>query len=197
VIVPIYKDEDERQRVMEVVDRLRQELGAFRLKIDDRTEVTPGFKFNDWEMRGVPLRIEIGPRDVEQNAVVFARRDVPGKEGKTFGVPVAQIAQAASDMLTTIQAAMLQRATEFREANTRIVRDYDEFKQVLDGPGGFIRVHWAGSNEDEDAIKDETKATIRCYPFDTPEGDGAPSHEGVCFYTGKRTSRVAIFARAY
>ena len=139
----------------------------------------------------MPLRIEIGPRDVEQNAVVFARRDVLGKEGKTFGVPVAQIAQAASDMLTTIQAAMLQRATEFRETNTRTVKDYDEFKQVLDGPGGFIRVHWAGSNEDEDAIKDETKATIRCYPFDTPEG------EGVCFYTGKRTSRVAIFARAY
>jgi prolyl-tRNA synthetase len=94
-------------------------------------------------------------------------------------------------MLRTIQAAMLQRATVFRETNTRTVKNYDEFIQVLDGPGGFIRVHWAGSNEDEDAIKDETKATIRCYPFDAPEG------EGVCFYTGRRTSRVAIFARAY
>jgi prolyl-tRNA synthetase len=106
-------------------------------------------------------------------------------------VPVAGVAQAAADMLDTIQAAILQRATAFRDANTRTAQSYDEFKQVLDGPGGFLRVHWAGSDEDEDAIKDETKATIRCYPFDAPEG------EGVCFYTGKRTSHVAIFARAY
>jgi len=193
VIVPIWRKDVEKSAVLALSAQVTATLKAagIRVKLDDREEVSAGFKFNDWEMRGVPLRIEIGPRDVEQNAVVFARRDVLGKEGKTFGVPVAQIAQAASDMLTTIQAAMLQRATEFREANTRTVKDYDEFKQVLDGPGGFIRAHWAGSNEDEDAIKDETKATIRCYPFDTPEG------EGVCFYTGKRTSRVAIFARAY
>ncbi|MCU0503350.1 MAG: proline--tRNA ligase [Anaerolineae bacterium] len=193
VIVPIWRKDAEKDAVLALAVQVTATLKAagIRVKLDDREEVSAGFKFNDWEMRGVPLRIEIGPRDVEQNAVVFARRDVPGKEGKTFGVPVAGVAQAASDMLVTIQAAMLQRATEFREANTRTVKDYDEFKQVLDGVGGFIRVHWAGSNEDEDAIKDETKATIRCYPFDTPEGDG------VCFYTGKRTSRVAIFARAY
>ena len=199
VIVPIWRKDAEKSAVLALAAQVTATLKAagIRVKLDDREEVSAGFKFNDWEMRGVPLRIEIGPRDVEQNAVVFARRDVPGKEGKTFGVPVAQIAQAAANMLNTIQAAMLQRATEFREANTRTVKDYDEFKQVLDGPGGFIRAHWAGSNEDEDAIKDETKATIRCYPFDTPEGEGAPSREGVCFYTGKRTSRVAIFARAY
>ena len=86
---------------------------------------------------------------------------------------------------------MLQRATDFRETNTRTVRDYDEFKQVLEAHGGFIRVHWAGASEDEDRIKEETKATIRCYPFDAPEG------EGVCFYTGQKTDRVALFARAY
>ena len=145
------------------------------MKLDDRDEVSAGFKFNDWELRGVPLRIEIGPRDVEQNAVVFARRDLPGKVGKSFGVPVDGIVQATTDMLTGIQAGMLQRATDFRNANTRTVKDYAEFKEVLDSQGGFIRVHWAGSDEDEDAIKDETKATIRCYPFDTPEGDG------ICF----------------
>ena len=86
---------------------------------------------------------------------------------------------------------MLQQATDFREANTRTVSDYDEFKQVLEAQGGFIRVHWAGTSEDEDRIKEETKATIRCYPFDAPEG------EGVCFYTGQKTDRVALFARAY
>ncbi len=150
--------------------------------------MSAGFKFNDWEMRGVPLRIEIGPRDVEQNAVVFARRDLPGKEGKTFGVPVAGLADAVRDMLIAIQANLLGRATAFREANTRTVASYAEFQEVLDAHGGFIRVHWAGTSEDEDAIKDETKATIRCFPFDKPEG------EGVCFYTGKRTDQVAIFA---
>jgi prolyl-tRNA synthetase len=193
VIVPIWRKDAEKTPVLALAQQVAATLKAagVRVKLDDREEVSAGFKFNDWEMRGVPLRIEIGPRDVEQNAVVFARRDVLGKEGKTFGVPVAGIAQATSDMLITLQAALLQRATAFREANTRTVKSYDEFKQVLDGPGGFLRVHWAGSDEDEDRIKDETKATIRCYPFDAPEG------AGVCFYTGQRTDRVAIFARAY
>ena len=144
-----------------------------------------------WEMRGVPLRIEVGPRDVEQNAVVFARREIPGRDGKTFGVSVDGVAQATQDMLNTIQAAMLDRATKFREANTRNAKNYDEFKQILDSEGGFVRVHWAGAGEDEDRIKEETKATIRCFPFDG-QGD-----EGVCFYTGKPAKEVALFARAY
>jgi prolyl-tRNA synthetase len=193
VIVPIWRKDVERAGVLALANQVTAALKdtGVRVRLDDREEVSAGFKFNDWELRGVPLRIEIGPRDVEQNAVVFARRDLLGKEGKTFGVPVAGVAQAAQEMLATIQAAMLRRATEFRVANTRTARDYDEFKQVLEAQGGFIRVHWAGSDEDEDQIKDETKATIRCYPFD------APAEEGVCFYTGQRTSRVAIFARAY
>jgi prolyl-tRNA synthetase len=193
VIVPIYRTDAEKTAVMPLAHQVFQTLKAagVRVKLDDRDEVSAGFKYNDWEMRGVPLRIEIGPRDVEKNAVVFARRDMPGKAGKTFGVPVAGLAAATQDMLTTIQAAMLQRATEFRDANTHTVKNYDEFKALIDGTGGFIRVHWAGSSEDEDRIKEETKATVRCYPFDAPEG------EGECFYTGKRTSRIAIFARAY
>ena len=139
----------------------------------------------------MPLRIEVGPRDVEQNAVVFARRDIPGKEGKTFGVSVDGIVQATQDMLATIQAGMLARATTFREANTRTAKSLDEFKQILEGEGGFIRAHWAGTGEDEDRIKEETKATLRCFPFDG-EGDS-----GACFFTGKPANRVAIFARAY
>jgi len=101
------------------------------------------------------------------------------------------LAAAAGGMLAAIQAAMLQRATEFRDTNTFSAGSYEEFKDVLESKGGFLRVHWAGTSQDEDAIKEETKATIRCYPFDPPEG------EGTCFYTGKKTKRVAVFARAY
>jgi len=193
VVVPIWRKEAERPSVVEYASRVADTLKAagVRIKLDIRDELSAGFKFNDWEMRGVPLRIEIGPRDVEQNAVVFARRDIPGREGKTFGVPLDGVAEATKDMLTAIQAAILQRATVFRDANTHAARNYDEFKQILEGQAGFIRVHWAGTSEDEDRIKEETKATIRCFPFDKPEG------EGVCFYTGKRTDRVAVFARAY
>jgi prolyl-tRNA synthetase len=193
VIVPIYRSDAEKSVVMPFAERAFQTLkgAGVRVRLDDRDEVSAGFKFNDWEMRGVPLRIEIGPRDVEKNAVVFARRDMPGKAGKTFGISVDGLAAATQEMLTTIQNAMLQRATEFRDANTRTVKNYDEFKAVIEEQGGFIRVHWAGTGEDEDRIKEETKATIRCFPFDA-QGD-----EGVCFYTGQPTDRVAIFARAY
>ncbi len=193
VIVPIWRKDVERAAVLAKAHEVAAALKAagLRIKLDDRDEFNAGYKYNDWEMRGVPLRLEIGPRDVEQNAVVFARRDIPGKEGKTFGVPVDGVADAARDMLATIQDGMLRRATEFRDANTRTVRSYDEFKQVLESQIGFIRVHWAGTGEDEDRIKEETKATIRCFPLDA-QGD-----EGVCFFTGQRTDRVAIFARAY
>jgi prolyl-tRNA synthetase len=193
VIVPIWRKEEERSAVLGLAAQVAATLkdGGVRVKLDERDELSAGFKFNDWEMRGVPLRIEIGPRDVEQNAVVFARRDLPGKEGKTFGVPVAGVVEAVQEMLATIQAAMLRRATGFRDANTFSAGSYDEFKDVLETRGGFVRVHWAGTSQDEDAIKEETKATVRCYPFDPQEG------EGVCFYTGKRTNRVAVFARAY
>jgi prolyl-tRNA synthetase len=193
VIVPIWRKEEERSAVARLAAQVVATLkdAGVRVKLDERDELSAGFKFNDWEMRGVPLRIEIGPRDVEQNAVVFARRDLPGKEGKTFGVPVAGVVEAVQEMLATIQAAMLRRATGFRDANTFSAGSYDEFKDVLETRGGFVRVHWAGTSQDEDAIKEETKATVRCYPFDPQEG------EGVCFYTGKRTNRVAVFARAY
>ncbi len=193
VIVPIWRKDAEQAAVRGLAQQvfaLLKEAGI-RVKLDDRDELSAGFKFNDWEMRGVPLRIEIGPRDVEQNAVVLARRDVPGKEGKTFGVPVDGLTAVVQEMLTTIQANLLRRATEYRDANTRTAKTYDEFKQVLEAQGGFIRVHWAGTGEDEDRIKEETKATIRCFPFEKPEGEGA------CFYTGQRTDQVAIFARAY
>jgi prolyl-tRNA synthetase len=167
------------------------EAAGVRVKLDLRDDVSPGYKFNDWEMRGVPVRVEIGPRDVEGDAVVLGRRDIPGKDGKQFGIPAAQVGDAVRNLLVEIQAGLLRQATEFRDANTRSVSTYDEFRQLIDGDGGFIRVHWAGSDEDEDTNKEETKATIRVFP------EGADDGEGVCFYTGKKTSQVAIFARAY
>jgi prolyl-tRNA synthetase len=194
VIVPIWRKEPERGPVVEMAERVRAALAGagVRVKIDLRDDVTPGFKFNDWEMRGVPVRVEIGPRDVEQDAVVLARRDIPGKEGKQFGVPAASVGESVTALLGEIQANLLRQATEYRDANTTHgVSSYDEFKQVLEGKGGFIRTHWAGSDEDEDRVKDDTKATIRCFPFDPDEG------EGVCFLTGKKTNQVALFARAY
>ncbi|MDH7485189.1 MAG: proline--tRNA ligase [Anaerolineae bacterium] len=194
VIVPIWRSEEERTNVLEAAGRAKAQLAAagVRVKVDDREEVSPGFKFNDWEMRGVPVRMEIGPRDVTRNTVVLARRDRPGKEGKTFDVPADGVAEAVKALLAEVQAALLQRATEFRQANTHTgIRNYEEFKEVLAEKGGFLRVHWAGTGEDEDRIKEETKATIRCYPLEVEEGPGR------CFYTGRETERVAIFARAY
>ncbi len=194
VIVPIWRKEKERTVVLEAAERVRAQLAdaGVRVKLDDREEVSPGFKFNDWEMRGVPVRVEIGPRDVAQNAVVLARRDRPGKQGKAFGVPADGVAEVVKALLDEVQAALLQRATEFRGANTHTgIRDYEEFKEVLVEKGGFLRVHWAGSPEDEDRIKEETKATISCYPLDIEEGPGR------CFYTGQETDNIAIFSRAY
>lgn len=193
VIVPIWHNDKERSAVFEMSGKVQNVLedADIRVHCDDRDGYTPGFKFNDWEMRGVPIRVEIGPRDVKQNAAVSARRDQPGKAGKQFGVPVDGVVEHVKDLLDDIQSNLLQEATDFREANTHRVSSYDQFKEVLSEEGGFLRVHWAGNNEDEERIKEETKATIRCFPLDASEG------EGKCFYTGEKTEQVAIFARAY
>jgi prolyl-tRNA synthetase len=201
VIVPIYRKEQERDAVLTFSHEVEAQLKAagIRTHFDNREELTPGFKFNDWEMRGVPVRVEIGPRDVKNNAVVLARRDIRrdqevegGPRSKVFGIPVDGVAAAVQEMLGQVQAGLLAQATEFLEANIHAgIRSYGEFQEVLEGQGGFLRVHWAGNSEDEDQIKADTKATIRCFPLDTPEG------EGVCFYTGRPTERVAVFARAY
>ena len=192
VIVPIWRKDVDKSAVLESARHVADALKAagVRVHLDDREEHTPGFKFNEWELRGVPLRVEIGPRDVENRQVVLARRDLPGKEGKT-PVPVDDVANQVRAMLDTVQQALFDRAKRFMDENTHTVTTYEEFKEVLATKGGFIRAFWAGSDEDEIRIKEETKATIRCYPFDH---DGS---EGTCFYTGKKTTRVAIFARAY
>jgi prolyl-tRNA synthetase len=192
IIVPIWKSEEEHQAVMTMAADVQQRLvgAAIRSQIDDAEQKTPGWKFNYWEMKGVPLRIEIGPRDVAQNTVVLARRDMPGKAGKSFGVSLDDIAGRVRLMLDDIQDALLQRAVEFRDAHIQDISSYEELKAVIQA-GDWARGWWAGSTEDELAVKDETGATIRCFPFDQPD------EPGTCLLTGKPSREQAIFARAY
>jgi prolyl-tRNA synthetase len=190
VLIPIFKNDDQKSIVMPVVSRIARELAeaGIRLKVDDREHLTPGFKFNDWELRGVPSRIEIGPRDVEKGSVALARRDIPGRDGKQF-VSQDGLATTVNELLVEIQASMLAKATRFQEEHTFEPADYESFKEAV--KNGFARVWWAGDNDDELKVKEETKATIRCIPFEQPEGSGT------CFFTGKPADRVAVFARAY
>lgn len=190
VIVPIYKTDDERAAVMENAQRLRRELvdAGIRVKMDEREGMSPGFKFNDWEMRGVPLRLELGPKDVAKASVVLARRDRPGKEGKSF-VPQQGIAGAVAQMLEEIQKALYDRALEFRKTNTVEPADYGEFKKAVEK--GFAFSWWCGGTECEEKIKEETKATMRCIPIEQPGGSGK------CIYCGQAAVDKAIFAKAY
>jgi prolyl-tRNA synthetase len=190
VVVPIFHTDAEKAEVFDAAERVREQLSAYRVKVDLREGVTPGFKFNDWEMRGIPLRVEIGPRDLEEGTVVLARRDLAGAEGKST-VPKGLMFKSVADALEAIHENMFKKASTYLLENTHSAKSYDEFKEVLEDVGGFLRVHWAGSSKDEAQIKEETKATIRCLPLDAEEGSGK------CFYTGEETDTVAIFARAY
>jgi prolyl-tRNA synthetase len=190
VIVPILKSEAENGPVLETVNRVQAELKAagVRVKVDDRTEVTPGFKFNDWEMRGVPLRIEIGPKDVEKGSVALARRDKPGREGKSF-VSQADLARTVSGLLVEIQQKLLERATAFRDSHIFDPRDYAELKEVVQN--GWAYSWWCESPECEAKVKEDTKATTRCIPIDQPEG------QGTCIVCGKDAKHKVYFAKAY
>ena len=189
VLVPIYRDDAEKAQVMPVIERLRQELApSFRLHVDNRENLTPGFKFHDWEMRGVPLRIEVGPKDVQKGTVALARRDRPGKSGKAF-VSQDQLAGQVAELLTEIQASLFDRAVAFRDANIHDPRDYDELKQVVQN--GWAFSWWCGSPACEAKVKEDTKATTRCIPLDQPGGSGP------CIVCGERATEKVYFARAY
>ena len=188
VVVPIYRSDEERARVMPVAERLMKELADKRVKLDDRSEVTPGFKFNDWELRGVPLRIEIGPKDVDQGVVTLARRDRPGRAGKTT-LAIDQVGSQSGAVLDEIQKSLLEKATAFRDANIHDPKDYDAFKEVVQH--GWAFSWWCGSKECEAKIKEDTRATTRCIPFDQPGGKGR------CIFCGSEATEKAYFARAY
>ncbi len=188
VIVPIYKNEDERSMVMEVVERVRSNLAGFRIKIDDRPEYSPGYKYNDWELKGVPLRIEIGPKDVEKGSVVLARRDIPGKAGKSF-VSQNQLDRQVADVLSTIHDALYTRALEFRNANSYRPQAYAELIDVVQN--GWAYAWWCESPECEARVKEDSKATTRCLPLEQPGGTG------YCIVCGEKADRQVIFARSY
>ncbi len=190
VIVPICKTDAETTAVMETVRRVHAELKAsgIRVKVDDRKEVTPGFKFNDWEMRGVPLRIEIGPKDVEKHAVALARRDKPGREGKSF-VPQSGLPAVVGQLLNDIQAGLLARATAFRDSHIVEPKDYNALKEVVQN--GWAYSWWCESAACEAKVKEETKATTRCIPLDQEEGHGK------CIVCGNDATRRVYFARGY
>ena len=190
VIVPIYKGEEQlnaiRAKVNELVKPLR--AAGISVKLDDRDTYKPGFKFAEWELKGVPVRFAIGPKDMENNSIEIARRDTGVKE--VFSLEEDLLAKV-QELLNDIQENIYKKAFDFRAENTRDVNTYDEFKSVLDNEGGFVSAHWDGTAETEDKIKEETKATIRCIPMD------AKDEEGVCIYSGKPSKRRVLFAKAY
>lgn len=190
VIVPIYKKDDEKESVLEACRKIESQLkDKIRVHIDDREQHTPGFKFNHWEIRGVPLRLNIGPKDVANNVVEIARRDTLEK---IRGVSQDGLDDYLVNLLDTVQKALFERALKLRADNTHQVKDYAEFKAILDkGNNGFLEAHWCQDGDCELAIKEETKATIRVMPFawkPTP---------GKCVRCSKDTDRKVVFARAY
>jgi prolyl-tRNA synthetase len=190
VIVPIYKSDEEKAQVFDAARKAREALvvAGIRVRTDEREGTSPGFKFNDWEMRGVPLRVEIGPKDVAKGTVVLARRDKPGKEGKSF-VPQEGLAASAAKALDDIQSALLVRARAFRDAHTHEPKNYEEFKAAVET--GFASAFWCGNSDCEARIKEETKATLRCIPLAQPPG------QGVCILCGRPSAEKGVFGRAY
>lgn len=188
VIVPIYKSA-QLQEVADAGNRIKHLLTAkgIRVKFDDRDNNTPGFKFAEYELKGVPVRIAIGPRDIQNNTVEIARRDTLEKMSVSQDV----LCEKVIGLLDEIQSNMFKKALKFREDNTFDIDDYEEFKKRIEEKPGFYRAHWDGTAETETKIKDDTKATIRCIPF---ENKGEP---GKCMVTGKPSEQRVLFARAY
>lgn len=189
VMIPIYKGEEQLVEIRNRFEKLAAELRAkgISVKIDDRDNVRSGFKFAEYELKGVPVRLAMGPRDMENNTIELMRRDTLEKETLPLEGLVAHIEQ----LMTDIQKNIYLKAKAFRDSMITKVDTWEEFKEVLDTKGGFLLAHWDGTVETEVAIKDATKATIRCIPFDAPE------EEGRCIYTGRPSHRRVLFARSY
>ena len=189
VIVPIYRNDEQFDAVSDLANNLMKDLRAkgVRVKFDKRDTHKPGWKFNEYELKGVPLRIAIGPKDLEKGTVEMARRDTLTKEIVETTAVVARV----EGLLEEIQDNLFTKAINYRTAHTTQVSSYDEFKKVLNEKGGFISAHWDGTSATEEKIKKETKATIRCIPLDT-DNEG-----GTCIVTGNISARKVLFAKAY
>ena len=188
VLIPIIPNEDSKSVVLETVNKLHEELReSYRMKIDDRDNISPGFKFNEWELKGVPLRIEIGPKDIEKNSVVFSRRD--GVDGKN-SISINEVSQKLKDNLDDIQSNLLETSKNFRKDNTIHVDSKAELIDTLNSTPGFVTCYWDENTSDEIEIKDLTKATLRCYLLENEGSAKAVNNESV---EGKK----AIFSKAY
>ena len=189
VIIPIFRSDEELAKISDKVSEISTSLRkqGYSVKFDNRDNLKPGFKFAEWELKGVPVRIAIGPRDLENGTVEVARRDTKEKQL----MKMDDVANAIPKLLDDIQSNIYQKALKFRTEKTTKVESYDEFKRVLDEKGGFVLAHWDGTSQTEASIKDETKATVRCIPLD------ATNETGKCIYSGKASSKRVVFARAY
>ena len=189
VIVPIYKGHEQLQSISSVANKIKKELtkAGICVKYDDRDNFKPGYKFNDYELKGVPLRIAIGPRDIEKKVVELARRDTLEKKI----IPLEGLVDQIQIVLNEIQNNLFTKALNFREEHITEVDNFDEFKSVLSSKGGFLSAHWDGTPETEEAIKKQTKATIRCIPLTEIQS------EGKCVYSGKPSLKRVLFAKAY
>jgi prolyl-tRNA synthetase len=189
VIVPIYKTDEQLAEITTAVNELTVKLKKLKIsvKYDDRTTQKPGFKFAEWELKGVPVRIAVGPKDLENGTFEVARRDTLTKETVSGEGIVTYI----NDLLEQIQADLFNKALDYRNTHITEVNSFEEFKEVLDGKAGFVSAHWDGTAETEEKIKDLTKATIRCIPLDSKE------EAGTCVFTGNPSSKRVLFAKAY
>jgi len=187
IVVPIWRGDGQKSAVLEAADKVRAALPNVLVEVDARDNVSPGWKFNEHEVKGVPVRIEIGPRDIEQASVVVARRDTCEKAP----MPMAEIEAGIPKLLDEIQAALFARAKQLLDDNSYPVDGYDEFKQKADDPGGFLYAHWCGGGDCEKRIAEETKASVRNIPLDAPEENGA------CILCGKPSKLRVPFAKAY
>ena len=187
VIIPIAKNEEEKNELEDYLEPITIALKKSKIRVyEDWSNNSPGFKFNEWEMKGVPLRMEVGPRDIKEQKVVLARRD---EEGKLF-IPKDDVLDNVQGLLDNIQLKLITQARDFRDKNTHMVKDFDDFKNIISN-GGFVRCGWDGSSETEAKIKQDTKATIRCIPFDEDPGGLT------CVLTGQKAKHEVIFAKAY
>lgn len=189
VIIPIYKGLDQLDEISLVANKIKSDLedAGISVKFDNRDNIKPGFKFNEYELKGVPLRIAIGPKDIEKQQVELARRDTLEKNF----VSQTALVKMIPALLEEIQTSLYNRASSFRDKHITEVNTYQEFKAVLEEKGGFISAHWDGTQTSEEAIKKETKATIRCIPY------GTKLEEGKCVYSGAPSTQRVLFARAY
>ena len=189
VIIPIYKGDEQQAQIAEVAQKIKASLEEknIRVKFDNRDKFKPGYKFNEYELKGVPLRIAIGPKDLEKGTLEIARRDTLSKQY----ISQNDIVDHVTGQLEVIQIDLFEKAKNFREENIREVNDFESFQKIIKEKGGFVSAHWDGTNETEEAIKKKTKATIRCIPLENT------LEEGVCVFSGNPSKQRVLFAKSY